>query len=272
MSDRLLPIALTIAGSDPSGGAGIQADLKTFAAFDVFGASVITAITAQNTMGVSSVVALDADTVTAQIEAVASDYPLAATKIGMLANAAIAEAVAAAIDSLNLPLVVVDPVLMSTSGTRLLDDDGIDVLCRELLPRALVITPNIPEAEFLSGRTITSLEQTRAAAVEIHQHTGAKVVIKGGHGEGDEIVDLLFDGEHFCELSIVRADTPHTHGTGCSFASAIAAALAKGASLVDAVAQAQAYVSGAAAHSLALGHGRGPIDHFWRHRSAHGPA
>jgi len=268
MNASLLPIALTIAGSDSSGGAGIQADLKTFAAFDVFGMSAVTAITAQNSMGVSGVYPLEADAVTAQIEAIAGDYPLKATKIGMLANAAIAEAVGAAIESLNLPFVVIDPVLLSTSGDRLLDDDGIDVLCRELLPRALVITPNIVEAEFLSGRKITSIEQARAAAVEIHDHTGAAVVVKGGHGDGDDIIDVLFDGEQFSEYTSVRIHTPHTHGTGCTFASAIAASLARGQSLADAVAAAQSYVAGAIAHAFPIGHGHGPLDHFWRRRQS----
>jgi len=268
MNDSLPLVALTIAGSDPSAGAGIQADLKTFAAFDVYGVSAITAITAQNSLGVSAIFPLDADAVSAQIEAVAGDYPLKATKIGMLANAAIAEVVAAAIQELNLPLVVVDPVLISTSGYRLLDDEGIDVLCRELLPRALVITPNLAEAEFLSGRPITSLEHARAAAVEIHEHTGAAVVVKGGHGEGDDITDVLFDGNAFSEFTSSRIHTPHTHGTGCTFASAIAAALAGGLPLPDAVAAAQSYVAGAIAHALPIGHGRGPLDHFWRRRQS----
>jgi len=217
---------------------------------------------------VSAVFPLEADAVSAQIEAVAGDYRLTATKIGMLANAAIAEAVAAAIQDLNLPLVVVDPVLMSTSGYRLLDDDGIDVLCRELLPRALVITPNLAEAEFLSGRHITSLEQARAAAVEIHQHTGTAVVIKGGHGEGEDVTDVLFDGDAFSEYTAQRIDTDHTHGTGCAFAAAIAASLAGGQSLADAVAAAQSYVAGAIAHAFPIGHGRGSLDHFWRRRQS----
>ncbi len=256
--------ALTIAGSDSSGGAGIQADLKTFAAFGVYGTSAITAVTAQNTVGIMEIVPLSADLVTAQIEAVAGDIVLHATKTGMLATAAIVEAVAAAIKELDLPLVVVDPVMVSKSGARLLDDDGIQMLRAELVPRCAVVTPNIPEAEVLSGRRIGSIEDARAAAYEIHQIGGSAVIITGGHGEGAEIVDLLFDGKVFTELQTVRIDTPHTHGTGCTFASAIAANLAAGHSLVDAFVRAQGYVAGAIEHALAIGRGHGPLDHFWK--------
>ncbi len=256
--------ALTIAGSDPSGGAGIQADLKTFAALGVYGTSAITAITAQNTAGVSEILPLQADLVTAQVEALAGDFSIHATKTGMLANAAIVEAVAAAIKELDLAKVVVDPVMTSTSGVRLLDDDGILMLRTELLPLALVVTPNIPEAEVLSGRRIQSIEDARAAALIIHEMGGSAVVITGGHAEGEQIVDLLFDDGMFTELHSHRINTPSTHGTGCTFASAVAAHLALGHSLMDAVAQAQAYVAGAIAHALPLGHGHGPLNHFWR--------
>ena len=260
--------ALTIAGSDSSGGAGIQADLKTFAALGVYGTSAITAITAQNTVGVIEMLPLSADLVTAQIEAVAGDITLHATKTGMLATAAIVEAVAAAIKELELPLVVVDPVMISKSGARLLDDDGIQMLRAELLPRCVVVTPNIPEAEVLSGRRIGSIEHARAAAHDIHQIGGSAVVITGGHGDGDEIVDLLFDGGMFTELRTARIDTRNTHGTGCTFASAVAAHLALGHSIVDAVVAAQAYVLGAIQHALPLGRGHGPLDHFWKRRPA----
>jgi hydroxymethylpyrimidine/phosphomethylpyrimidine kinase len=255
---------LTIAGSDSSGGAGIQADLKTFAAFGVYGTSAITAVTAQNTVGVNESLALQADLVTAQIEAIAADIPVHATKTGMLATAAIVEAVAAAIQELDLPLVVVDPVMVSKSGARLLDDDGIGMLRAELLPRALVVTPNIPEAEVLTGRRIQSIEDARAAAYEIHSRSGSAVVIKGGHAEGDQLVDLLFDGDMFTELQTARIATRNTHGTGCTFASAIAANLALGHSLVDAVVRGQAYVAGAIEHAWSIGHGHGPLNHFWR--------
>jgi hydroxymethylpyrimidine/phosphomethylpyrimidine kinase len=255
---------LTIAGSDSSGGAGIQADLKTFAALGVYGTSAITAVTAQNTVGVNESLALQADLVTAQIEAIAADIPVHATKTGMLATAAIVEAVAAAIQELDLPLVVVDPVMVSKSGARLLDDDGIAMLRTELLPKALVVTPNIPEAEVLTGRRIQSIEDARAAAYEIHSRSGSAVVIKGGHAEGDQLVDLLFDGEMFTELQTTRIATRNTHGTGCTFASAIAANLALGHSLVDAVVRGQSYVAGAIEHALSIGQGHGPLNHFWR--------
>jgi hydroxymethylpyrimidine/phosphomethylpyrimidine kinase len=261
--------ALTIAGSDPSGGAGIQADLKTFAAFGVYGASAITAITVQSTKGVEAVAPLSADLVTAQIEAVAADLAIHATKVGMLGTAAIVEAVAAAIAELDLPLVVVDPVLVSTSGDRLLDADGVQTLRLELFPRARVVTPNIPEAEALSGRRVASGDDAREAARRIHGMGAAAVVITGGHAQWDaegstpQVVDLLFDGREFHEFRVARVDSRQTHGTGCTFASAIAAALALGQELPDAVARAQQYVAGAIAHAPGIGHGRGPLDHFW---------
>jgi hydroxymethylpyrimidine/phosphomethylpyrimidine kinase len=273
--------ALTIAGSDPSGGAGIQADLKTLAAFGVYGASAITAVTVQSTMGVESVSPLSADLVTAQIEAVAGDIAIHATKIGMLATAAIVEAVAAVIRELDLPLVVVDPVLVSTNGERLLDADGVQTLCTELLPHARVVTPNIPEAEALSGLRIGSLDDAREAARRIRDMGPAAVIITGGHGpwehheglglraEGSrsQVVDLLFDGHAFQEFRTPRVDSRGTHGTGCTFASAVAASLALGRTLPDAAGRAQQYVAGAIAHAPAIGRGRGPLDHFWERRS-----
>src|SRR3954453_11863138 len=271
-----MPTALTIAGSDSSGGAGIQADLKTFAAFGVYGASAITAITAQSTKGIEAAFALPADLVTAQIEAVAGDLAIAATKIGMLANAAIAEAVAAAIAELELPLVVLDPVLVSSSGERLLDEDGVRALCTELIPRARVVTPNVPEAEALSGRRIQSMDDAYEAARRIHDMGAAAVVITGGHGfddatglaaEGLRIVDLLYDGDRFHEFRVARIDSRHTHGTGCTYASAIAAGLALGLALPEAASRAQQYVAGGIRHAPGIGHGRGPIDHCWQRRS-----
>jgi hydroxymethylpyrimidine/phosphomethylpyrimidine kinase len=259
--------ALTIAGSDPSGGAGIQADLKTFAAFGVYGASAVTAITVQNTLGVDRVAPLSADLVTAQIEAIAGDLELHATKIGMLATSAIVEAVAAAIADLELPLVVVDPVLAASSGERLLDDDGLLALRRELLPRARVVTPNISEAEALSGVRITSPDKAREAARRIQDIGPRSVIITGGHGSGATIVDLLLDGSEFYEHATARVETRNTHGTGCTFASAVAAGLALGRGLPDAAESAQRYVAGALAHGLPIGRGRGPVDHFWKMRS-----
>jgi hydroxymethylpyrimidine/phosphomethylpyrimidine kinase len=263
--------ALTIAGSDPSAGAGIQADLKTFAAFGVYGVTAITAVSAQNTTGVHSVSPLSADDVTAQIEAVAADIAIHATKIGMLATAAIVEAVAAAIEELDLPLVVLDPVLVSTGGEPLLDADGVQALRLELLPRARVVTPNIPEAEVLSGRRIVSAEDGRDAARRIHDQGAAAVIIKGGHSaEGERrraVTDLLFDGHTFFEFRAPRVDVKRTHGTGCTYASAVAASLALGCALPDAAERAQRYVAGAIAHAQAIGHGAALLDHFWERRS-----
>lgn len=265
IDDRAKPpvrTALTIAGSDSGGGAGIQADLKTFAALGVYGTCAITAVTAQNTVSVSAAFTLPADIVTAQIEAVAADIPVHATKTGMLGNAAIVEAVVAAIDELELPLVVVDPVMIAKSGDRLLDDDGMRAVRTELLARALVVTPNIPEAEALTGISIRSLDDAREAARRIHG-MGPSVIIKGGHGDGDDLVDLLFHDGVFVPFHTRRIQTRNTHGTGCTFASAVAAHLALGHGLPEACARAQAYVVGAIRHGLALGKGHGPLDHFW---------
>lgn len=269
--------ALTIAGSDSGAGAGIQADLKTFAAFGVYGTSAITAVTVQNTMGVLSVTPLPADLVTAQIEAVAGDIALHATKIGMLATAAIVEAVAAALEELELPMVVLDPVLVSSSGERLLDADGVQALRLGLLPRSRVVTPNTPEAEALSGHRIASLDNAREAARRIHDMGGAAVIITGGHageghglraeGRGRDCVDVLFDGHVFHEFRVPRVDALRTHGTGCTFASAVAASLALGRDLPDAAERAQRYVAGALAHGLAVGDGARALDHFWERRS-----
>jgi hydroxymethylpyrimidine/phosphomethylpyrimidine kinase len=260
-------IALTIAGSDSSAGAGIQADLKAFAALGLYGTSAITAVTAQSTTGVTAIQALDADMVAAQIETVAGDLRPSATKTGMLVNAAIVEAVAAAIADLDLPLVVVDPVMVSKSGDRLLDEDALTAMRDELFPRALVVTPNIPEAEALTGLSIRSTGHARDAARAIHALGPAAVVVKGGHGSGSTLVDVLFDGRVFHEFGTPRLDTTGRHGTGCTFASAVAAYLALGRSIVDATQQAQAYVAGAIRHGPRIGHGNGPLDHFWMQRA-----
>jgi hydroxymethylpyrimidine/phosphomethylpyrimidine kinase len=266
-----MPSALTIAGSDSSGGAGVQGDLKTFAALGVYGTSAVTAITAQNTTGILGVETVSADLVTAQIEAVAGHFELHAVKTGMLATAAIVEAVAAAIEELDLPNVIVDPVLASTSGTRLLDRDGIEMLISDLLPHARAATPNIPEAEALSGVRIASLKDAREAARRIHGMGPSAVIITGGHaavtaGEPPGIVDLLFDGHEFFEFRTERIESRNTHGTGCAFAAAVAAHLARGDALPDAVARAQQFVAGAIRHGRpigAAGRGYGPLHHFW---------
>ena len=257
--------ALTIAGSDSGGGAGIQADLKTFAAHGVFGTSAITAVTAQNTVGVTVVKALPADLVTAQIEAVVSDIGTHAVKTGMLANAAIVEAVAAAIASLDLPYVVVDPVMFAKSGDALLEPEAVAALRTELLPRAFVVTPNVPEAEALADMTIPTVKEARRAARRIRELGPQAVVIKGGHLDGDDIVDVFWDGRKLVELRGPRVQSASTHGTGCTFASAIAANLALGVPLVTAVEAAKAYVAGAIRNAPKLGRGHGPLHHFWQY-------
>ena len=256
--------ALTIAGSDSGGGAGIQADLKTFAAHGVYGTSAITAVTAQNTVGVTAVEALPADLVAAQIEAVMSDIGAHAAKIGMLANAAIVEAVAAAVKDLEIPLLVVDPVMVAKSGDRLLDDEALGALKTELLRQALLVTPNIPEAEVLAGIAIRTDADRRDAARRITDLGASMVVIKGGHLPGPEIVDLLYDGREFQEFRHGRVGGRHTHGTGCTFAASIASHLALGRTVAEAIPLAQEYVAGAIRGAPELGRGHGPMNHFWR--------
>ena len=258
--------ALTIAGSDSGAGAGIQADLKTFAAHGVFGTSAITAITAQNTRGVMAFEAVTADLVTAQIEAVMADIPADAAKTGMLANAAIVEAVAAAVADLEIPLLVVDPVMVAKSGDRLVDDDALGALRAELLPRAFLVTPNIPEAEALTGLELRTRADREEAARRIAAFGASAVLIKGGHLPGDEIVDLLYRGQTFTEYRQPRVHGRHTHGTGCTFAAALTAHLATGRRLEDAVPLAQRYVAGAIRSAPGLGAGHGPMDHFWEGR------
>jgi len=264
--------ALTIAGSDSSGGAGIQADLKTFAAYGVYGASAITAVTAQNTSGVIAVASMSGDFVTAQVEAVAGDLTVHATKIGMLATTAIVEATAAAIEELDLPLVVVDPVMAASSGERLLEPDAIHALCHLLFPLARVVTPNVPEAEALSGRRIESAADVREAAKRIQDMGPRAVIVTGGHAPFHRstssapgpIVDLLLDEDEWFEFAHEWVDTAPLHGTGCTHASAVAAALALGRGLPDAAREAQQYVAGAIRHARPVGRGRMPLNHFWR--------
>jgi len=254
--------ALTIAGSDSSAGAGIQADLKTFAALGVYGVSAITAVTAQNTLGVVEAAVLSADLVTAQIETLAGDIELHAVKTGMLGDAAVVEAVAAAIKELDLPSLVVDPVLASSSGARLLDDDGIEMLCAKLLPLARVVTPNVPEAEVLSGTRIASDDDLKDAARRIHDMGAAAVIVTGGHRPGGDVIDVLFDGGSFSEFRVPRLDASELHGTGCTYAAAVAAHLALGDVLHDAASRAQRYVAASIADSLAIGRGARVLNHF----------
>jgi hydroxymethylpyrimidine/phosphomethylpyrimidine kinase len=258
-------IALTIAGSDSSGGAGIQADLKTFAALGVYGASVITALTAQNTTGVSGIHDVPADFVAQQIDAVFSDLTICAVKIGMLARADVIATVAHRLDRYQARNVVLDPVMVATSGDRLLRADAVEALRRELFPRALLITPNLPEAAALLETGPARTEAEMQGQGERLLAAGAKaVLIKGGHGEGAEAVDLLIDESGTTRLAAPRISTTNTHGTGCTLSSAIAAGLAKGLALPDAIRAAKAYVTAAiaAASDLEVGHGHGPLHHF----------
>jgi hydroxymethylpyrimidine/phosphomethylpyrimidine kinase len=256
--------ALTIAGSDSGGGAGIQADLKTFAAHNVFGTSAITAVTAQNTLGVTMWRAVATDLVTAQIEAVAGDIGADAVKIGMLATAAVVEAVAAAIAELDLPHVVVDPVMVAKGGDRLLEEEAVAAIRTELLPRAHIVTPNVPEAEVLSGVTIRSIDDMRAAGERILKLGPRVVLVKGGHLDGPESVDIACTAHGTFELRGPRIATRHTHGTGCTLSSAIAANLALGLDDHAALTRAREYLEGAIRHAPGIGQGHGPLGHFWR--------
>jgi hydroxymethylpyrimidine/phosphomethylpyrimidine kinase len=256
--------ALTIAGSDSGGGAGIQADLKTFAAHGVFGTSALTAVTAQNTLGITAWQALPADLVIAQIEAIAGDMGADAVKTGMLANAAIVEAVAASIRGLELPQVVVDPVMIAKGGDRLLEEAAVQAIRAELLPCARVVTPNIPEAEVLAGMPIRSLEDMREAGRRILGLGPSVVLVKGGHLAGDDVVDVVCSADTTYDLRSRRLMTRHTHGTGCTLASAIAANLARGLDVADAIVRAREYLLGAIEHAPGIGKGHGPLNHFWR--------
>jgi hydroxymethylpyrimidine/phosphomethylpyrimidine kinase len=259
--------ALTIAGSDSGGGAGIQADLKTFGALGVYGTSAITAVTAQNTLGVSRIQEIAPEVVAAQIEAVAEDIGIDAAKTGMLASAPIIEAVAETLSRRLVPNLVVDPVMIAKSGTRLLREDALAVLKRRLLPLATIATPNIPEAEVLSGGRIQDAEGMRDAARAIHALGARLVVIKGGHAVGPHVVDLYYDGREFQELKGDRIETRNTHGTGCTFSAAIAAYLAHGLPPLEAVSRAKEYLAGALRSAPDIGQGAGPLDHFFSSRT-----
>jgi hydroxymethylpyrimidine/phosphomethylpyrimidine kinase len=255
--------ALTIAGSDSGAGAGIQADLKTFAAHGVYGTSVITAVTAQNTLGVAMFETLSPALVRAQLDAVMSDIGAHAAKTGMLATAAIVETVAAAVAELRIPNLVVDPVMVAKSGDRLLDEAAMNAIKSALLPRAFVVTPNIQEAEVLTGVRITTDEDRREAARRIMALGPAAVIVKGGHFSAPDIVDLLYVGGEFAEFRHPRIAGRHTHGTGCTFAASIAANLALGRTVAEAIPLAQHYIAGAIREAPELGAGNGPMDHFW---------
>lgn len=261
----MVPIAVTIAGSDSSGGAGIQADLKTFSALGVYGAAVITALTAQNTRGVTAIHDVPPAFIAAQIDAVFSDLRVGAVKIGMLSVLAAIDAVAAGLDRYPQANVVLDPVMVATSGARLLAADAVDALRRELIPRARIFTPNLQEAAALLGDEVAGDEDGMRRQAERLLACGAQaVLIKGGHGSGDESVDLLVDPAGMTRFAAARIMTRNTHGTGCTLSSAIAAGLAKGQTLATAVGHAKDYLTRAiaAAGRLEVGSGHGPVHHF----------
>lgn len=260
---------LTIAGSDSCGGAGIQADIKTFSALGTYGMSVITAITAQNTMGVQSVRELDAGIIREQMDCLFDDIVIHGVKIGMVSSIEIIETIAGCLKRIyagdycgNPANIVVDPVMVSKSGNHLLKPESRDALVKLLFPLALVVTPNLFEAEVLTGCEILTIAQMEKAAVTIHEMGAGNVVVKGGHLTGDA-VDVLFDGKSFDYIKGSRINTKNTHGTGCTFSSAITANIAKGKSVPEAVKAAKAYINGAIENSLELGHGVGPTNHFY---------
>lgn len=266
------PVALTIAGSDSGGGAGLQADLRTFTACAVHGCVAVTAVTVQNTVGVSGVVEIPPETVAEQIRSVAGDIGVGAVKTGMLASAPIISAVAGACDEMGIgqgresPFVV-DPVAASMHGDQLLADAALDALRRELLPRATLVTPNLDEVRLLVGLDVRSTDEQYEAAKALHALGPAWVLVKGGHLYGQpHCLDLLYDGAEFIELSGPRLDTPHTHGGGDSLAAAVTAQLARGTSAPEAVRFGKRYIEQAVAHAYPLGAGTGPVSPFWRLR------
>lgn len=261
-----LPVALTIAGSDSGGGAGIQADLKTFAALGVHGTSAITAITAQNTIGVTDILELPVDLVRKQIAAVVEDIGVQAAKTGMLSSAAIVGVVADAVREYGLRLLVVDPVMVAKGGARLLRGDAIEALRDQLIPLAAVLTPNLPEAEVLLDRHIASLDERKQAARDLVAMGASAAVVKGGHA--DDAIDVYFDGSRMVELRSERIDTVNTHGSGCVFSAAIAAWMARGADPLQAAGEAKTFITRAIANSLEIGHGHGPVNPMFALRKA----
>ena len=255
-----IPVALTIAGSDSGGGAGIQADLKTFAALGVHGTSVLTAVTAQNTVTVSDVFELPVAMVEAQLDRVVEDLRPAAVKTGMLSSAAIIEAVAAGVRRHGLRTLVVDPVMVAKGGARLLREDAVAALREVLLPLAAVLTPNLPEAEVLLGRELRTPEDRRRAAHDLLALGPGAVVVKGGHGDEPESRDVFYDGRELVELPAPRVATRNTHGSGCVFSAAITAGLARGEATGAAIAAAKLFIQAAIEHSLDLGAGHGPVN------------
>lgn len=260
---RTVPTALTIAGSDSGAGAGIQADLKTFAAHGVYGLSVLTAVTAQNTQTVMAIAEVPEEVIALQIDAVLEDIGADAIKIGMLSAASIVEIVVDRLEAWGPKHLVVDPVMVSKSGHTLLQDNAVRALALKLLPFALVVTPNVFEAQILAKRSITSIVEAEDAARAIHALGPSIVVVKGGHLEGDDAVDVVFDGQSIQHLSVDWVDTENTHGTGCTFSSAIASQLALGVEPILAIERAKAYLTAALAASYRIGSGHSPVNHFF---------
>ena len=256
-------VALTIAGSDSSGGAGIQADLKTFQALGVFGMSAVTAVTVQNTQKVLDIQEMRPEIVRDQILCLFDDIEIHAVKIGMVSSIPLIEAIESALTQVSLPPVVLDPVMISKSGYHLLRPEAQQALVQRLFPLAEVVTPNIHEAEALVNRPISSLDDMKSAASDIAALGAGKVVVKGGHLSEGEAIDILFDGNDYRMLESRRIETRNTHGTGCTFSSAIAANLALGFDFFEAVIRAKAYIAGAIEHALDIGKGHGPTHHFW---------
>jgi hydroxymethylpyrimidine/phosphomethylpyrimidine kinase len=255
-------IALSLGGSDPSGGAGIQADLKTFHQFGVYGEAVITLLTVQNTVGVRRVDCIPAELVLAQLQAVLEDLPPGAAKTGALGNRENVEMIAACAAEFTFPLVV-DPVIIGKHGQRLISPDAVAPMRDLLLPRAAVICPNLPEAEELTGLPVSTLDEMKAAAQRLCEMGAKAALVKGGHLQGSA-VDVLYDGKQFREFTAPHIDTPHTHGTGCTYSAAITAELARGESLGDAVAMAKAYITQAIRTNPGIGNGAGPLNHHAR--------
>ena len=256
-------VALTIAGSDSSGGAGIQADLKTFQAHGVFGMSAVTAVTVQNTQKVYDIQEIQPKIVHDQIICLFDDIEIHAVKIGMVSSIELIQAIAKALKAVKPPAIVLDPVMISKSGYRLLNQDAQDALTQYLFPLAEVVTPNIYEAEALIGKKIAGVDDMKSAAIDILKLGSNKVVVKGGHLEEDRATDILYDGQEFKALESQRVETKNTHGTGCTFSSAIAANIALGKEFFEAVTLAKAYITGAIEHSLSIGKGHGPTHHFY---------
>jgi hydroxymethylpyrimidine/phosphomethylpyrimidine kinase len=259
-----IPIALTIAGSDSGGGAGIQADLKVFFALGCHGTSALTALTAQNTVGVTGIHEVPDEFVVAQIDAIASDIGVDAAKTGMLASAPIVEAVAKAVEANGIARLVVDPVFISKHRDALLAESAVDALKTRLLPLAEIVTPNLFEAGGLVGADVSSLEDMEEAARAIHRLGARNVLVKGGHLPGDSAIDIFFDGTNLERIEGPRFDTEDTHGTGCAISAAIAARLAHGDELIAAVRYAKEFISGAIEHGLRIGKGYGPVNPGWR--------